>query len=171
MTTDSYGTGLAADEDSFGTDAVAAPKEPSVDGKTPIQQLTEGLGHLDALRAVLDDSEEKLEQTRDRADADVAGVKEKWSTQVAEARERGNAEINALRAKVNAEIEEVRLSGDAEVASAREEADTEIGTVKASRDEAFEAYSTYRNSLVKERKLTTNEVLEQSGHPTPRKKR
>ena len=170
MSTDSYGTSFTDEVVEDETSASTA-EAPVLDGKTPIQQLTEGLAHLDALRDALDGSESLLEETKDRADAALDGIKEKWSTQVAEARERGNAEINAVRAKVNAEIEEVRLEGDSEVAAAREEADTEIGTVKASRDEAFSSYSTYRNFLVKERKLTTNEVLDLSGHPAPRKKR
>lgn len=171
MPTDSYGTAFT-DEDAV-EDVIDAPvpSAPDLDGKTPIQQLTEGLAHLDALRDALDGSESLLEATKDRSDTALDAIKEKWSAQVAEARERGNAEINAVRAKVNAEIEEVRLEGDSEVATAREEADTEIGTVKASRDEAFSSYSAYRNFLVKERKLTTNEVLDLSGHPAPRKKR
>ena len=74
----------------------------------------------------------QAQETRQRADAEIAQTKENAAAEIAQTREKADAEIAQTREKADAEIAQAKEVADTEIARIKAEADEQIAEAKAS---------------------------------------
>ena len=114
----------------------AADHEQAAQNLAKAQEETElARKETQEARAEAVQAKAQAQETRQRAEAEIAQTKESAETEIARTREKADAEIAQTREKADAEIAQTREKADAEIAQAKEAADTEIARIKAEADE------------------------------------